>query len=205
MVDKDVVRAGYDAITERYDEVRAEDGDDLVRFEALLDGLDEDSRLLDAGCGQGVPVLARAGASVDCVGLDLSGGQLSAAAETAPAAALVQGDMTDLPFGSDSFDAVTAYYSVIHVPEGDHQAVIDEFARVLRPGGRVLLVEGTDEWHGTNEDWLDAGAEMQWHIDGPAATREQLRAAGFDVVDETVVGDGLADDAAWQVFEGRVV
>lgn len=204
MVDKQVVRRGYDAITDTYAETRTDDSSDVTVCERFLDELEAGDRLLDAGCGQGIPVPARASESIDAVGIDLSRGQLEAARANAPLTSLTQGDMTRLPFAGDAFDAVTAYYSLIHVPEGEHQTVLDEFARVLRPGGQALVVEGTSEWHGTNPDWLDTGREMQWHIVGPEVTREQLQAAGFEVADEHLVGDGLDEDATWQVFEARL-
>lgn len=50
--------------------------------------------------------------------------------------------MADLPFADGVFDAVIAYWSLIHVPTEEHQTVIDEFARVLRPGGRVRSAKG---------------------------------------------------------------
>jgi len=83
--------------------------------------------------------------------------------------------MVGLPFRNGSFDAVTAYHSLIHVPREQHQEAVDEFARVLADGGRLLCSEGPDEWSGTNPDWLDTGVEMQWHIAGVEATRDHLR------------------------------
>lgn len=200
MVDKQAVRDGYDALVEEYAAQRTDDSDDVEALASFLDALPEDARLLDAGCGQGTPVLASLEA-ITGVGLDIAQGQLVRASENAPAAALVQGDMTRLPFAPDTFDAVTALWSVIHVPEGDHGTVFAEFERVLRPGGRLLLTEGTSEWRGTNPDWLGGGAAMQWHIAGPDRTREQLRGAGFEIATEQVIGGSLDEDATWTLFE----
>jgi ubiquinone/menaquinone biosynthesis C-methylase UbiE len=200
MVDKDVVRDGYDELADAYAAQREAVGDGIDALAALLATLPSDARVLDAGCGQGVPVLERIESAVTGVGVDISRGQLALAAENVPDATLTQADVTRLPFADDAFDAVTAYYSLIHVPEGDHQQVLDEFARVLRPGGRAIVVEGTDEWRGSNPDWLDSGTEMQWHIVGPEATREQFRTAGFEIREERVVGSSLDEEGDWQLF-----
>ncbi|NHN48658.1 class I SAM-dependent methyltransferase [Halostella sp. JP-L12] len=197
MDERNAVREGYDALAETYAGQRSDDetlGTTLL--DDLLADLPDDGRLLDAGCGQGTPVLARA--DVEAVGLDFSPAQLRLASENAPGAALLRGDMGRLPFGADSFDAVTAFHSLIHVPLDDHQTVVDEFARVLRPGGRVLVSEGLTEWEGRNPDWLDSGAAMEWHIAGAEATREHLRTAGFDVLDQWAVDDTLADEEGAQ-------
>ena len=193
MDERDAVREGYDALVETYADRRS--GDETLGtalLDDLLADLPDDARLLDAGCGQGTPVLARA--DVDAVGLDFSPAQLRLAAANAPAAALARGDMAHLPFADDSFDAVTAFHSLIHVPLDDHQRVVDEFARVIRPGGRLLVSEGLEEWEGRNPDWLGSGAAMEWHFAGPDATRDHLRAAGFTVVDQWAVDDTLADE-----------
>jgi SAM-dependent methyltransferase len=114
--------------------------------------------------------------------------------------------MAALPFRDGAFDAVTAYHSLIPVPRGQHQAVVDEFARVLDDGGRLLCSEGPDEWRGTNPDWLDSGVEMQWHIAGIEATRDHLRNAGFAVEREWGVADSLddGDDARWTFLSARL-
>ena len=111
--------------------------------------------------------------------------------------------MVNLPISDGVFDAVTAYHSLIHIPTEQHQAVIEEFARVLRPGGRVLLIEGIGEWSGTNPDWLDTGVEMQWQIAGADTTRDQLVDAGFTITDERSVSQTLDGDEEWVFLAGR--
>lgn len=206
MVDKDAVRRGYDELAEAYAADRNEDGRGREVLSQFLDGLSESARVLDAGCGQGTPVLRDLTASATATGLDVSRAQLELAAERVPDAALAQGDMVRLPFRDGAFDAVTAYHSLIHVPREQHQEVVDEFARVLGDGGRLLCSEGPDEWCGTNPDWLDTGVEMQWHIAGVEATRDHLRNAGFAVEREWGVADSLddGDDAQWTFLSARL-
>lgn len=198
MVDRDAVRRGYDSLGECYARSRSA-GDDVELLEWVLDRLTPTASLLDAGCGPGRPLLRRASEAVRAVGLDLSRTQLQLAATNAPEAGLVQGDLAALPFDGGSVDAVTAFHSLIHVPLVDHRDVIGEFARVLRPGGWLLVTEGHGEWCGENLDWLDAGVEMQWEIAGAQATRDQLEATGFTVDREWSVGDDLGD-GGWRVF-----
>ncbi|WP_435318385.1 class I SAM-dependent methyltransferase [Haloarchaeobius sp. TZWSO28] len=181
MVEKDAVRQGYDEVAVVHDEERDDAGRGMAILETFLDSVEDPARVLDAGCGSGRPVLRRLTEASDPVGLDISGGQLRLARENVPGAGLLQGDMTTLPFPDDSFDAVVAFWSLIHVPEADHQAVLDEFARVLRPGGQALVCEAAEAWNGENPDWLDEGVEMQWNMAGAQATRDQLETAGFDV------------------------
>ncbi len=212
MVEKETVRRGYDGLASVHADQRSDDGRGTEILAEFVDSLSDSARVLDAGCGQGTPVLSRLSAETSAVGVDFSRQQLRLAADNAPGASLVHGDMTRLPFGSDTFDAVVAYWSLIHVPMDDHQAVIDEFSRVVRPGGRVLLCEGTTEWVGENPNWLDSGIEMQWEIAGANATQEQLCSAGFAVVDSWGTPSELeADreeesdgDEPWTFFAARL-
>ena len=205
MVDRDAVRRGYDDLAEVYAKVRSEDGQGMDVLDRFLGPLPESARVLDAGCGQGTPVLRRSSESATAVGVDFSRAQLELATENAPGASLVQGDMTALPVRDDAFDAITAYHSLIHVPTDEHRTVVDEFARVLRPGGRLLLTEGRDEWSGTNPDWLDSGVEMQWHIAGAEATREHLRTAGFALCEEWGIDSEFAEeDERWVFLSARL-
>lgn len=184
MDDREIVRRGYDELAETYAARRSSDGREVAVLDNFLDCLPESARVLDAGCGQGTPVLRRLAEAATGIGVDFSREQLRLARETVPAASLVQGDMTALPLRAGAFDGVTAFNSLIHVPLAEHRTVVDEFARVLRPGGRVLLSEAPEEFERTNADWLDGGVEMTWHMAGMEATREQLRNAGFEIVNE---------------------
>jgi SAM-dependent methyltransferase len=195
------------AVQQAYDEMAAEyvEGytDDVLDEEPpepvarLCDELAAEDRLLAAGCGAGDAPLVAAGRTG--VGLDFSSEQLRLARERVPAA-LVQGDMTALPFAADAFDAVAALYSLIHVPMADHRTVLDEFARVLRPGGTLLVTEGGTEWRGSNPDWLDSGTEMHWSMAGTEATREQLHDCGFDVRGVWDVPDPTTEDGEKPFF-----
>ncbi|MFB6121754.1 MAG: class I SAM-dependent methyltransferase [Halobacteriaceae archaeon] len=191
------------AIQGAYDEMAAEfnDGEAIGSMpepvERFCADLDPDDDLLSAGCGGGDAPLDVAGERG--VGLDFSREQLDAARETV-SARLVQGDMTALPFADDSFDAVAALYSLIHVPLDDHRAVVAEFARVLHPGGTLLVSEGGMEWSGSNPDWLDSGTEMHWSMAGPDATREDLLACGFDVRGRWDVPDPTTEDSEKPFF-----
>lgn len=198
MVDRNAVRRGYDELKGTYDAERAGDDRGNAILDEFLDSIETPARILDVGCGPGVPVLRKLRTEATALGVDLSREQLNVAAANVSEAAYVQGEMTRLPLRDDACDAITAFHSLIHVPLEDHGTAIDEFARVLRPGGRVLLSEGPDEWCGTNSDWLESGVEMQWNIAGVDATREQLRDAGFAITDEWGTSGTFADnDERW--------
>lgn len=162
MVDKEAVLEGYDDVATVYADERSPSEPERDALSSFLDGLSPDSRVLDAGCGGGDPVLRQlTSRPQQAIGLDFSAEQLEIAASSAPKAELLRGDMTRIPVTDGCLDAVLAYHSLIHIPSDDHQTVIDEFARVVRPGGQLLVSGGPGEWEGTNPDWLDAGAEMQ--------------------------------------------
>ncbi|WP_440990167.1 class I SAM-dependent methyltransferase [Haloarchaeobius baliensis] len=197
---RDLVRRGYDELADAYAAEREGNESD-----ALLGRLRRDAPegpVLDAGCGDGKPVLATLADDRPVAGLDISGEQAARANEVAPGR-VVQGDMTALPYETGSFAALAAFFSIIHVPAAETPAVYREFARVLQPGGVALVTTGTEDWAGRNDDWLDGGAPMAWEILGPEKSRRHLEAAGFDVYETVGVVDGVSDDADGD--DGRLV
>lgn len=178
---KEIVRQGYDTCAETYAERNSTDERRVGILQEYLGALSTPARILDAGCGHGTPTLRQVNQELTVVGLDFSREQLRIAHETGFAGGLVQADMSELPFQPSVFDAVTAFDSLIHVPLADHQRVIDEFARVLRPGGSVLLSEAPEEFERTTQDWLGGGNEMTWTMAGTETTKDQLRDAGFTI------------------------
>ena len=101
-------------------------------------------RVLDLGCGFGRHSLAMAEAGLDVTGLDLSADLLARAGTLeggeALAGRLVRGDMRALPFAAAGFDAVVLLFSSFgYFDEAGNARVLDEVARVLRPGGVALF------------------------------------------------------------------
>ena len=98
-------------------------------------------RVLDAACGTGDLAIAAARAGGHVTGLDFSGRMLERARRKAPELDWVEGDVLALPFEEGSFDAVTIGFGIRNV--SDLEAGLCELARVLRPGGRIAVLEIT--------------------------------------------------------------
>ena len=136
-------RALFTTIADRYDVITAvlSYGQD-ARWKRTLIALAQvqpGERALDLACGTGDIAFAAAAKGARVVGLDLTHRMLQLAAQKSRAAEFVTGDMTSLPFPSQAFDLVTAGYGLRNVP--DLNLAIDEIARVLRPGGRLLSLD----------------------------------------------------------------
>lgn len=101
------------------------------------------ARVLDVGCGDGELACALAARGGDVIGLDPNPAMLAAARERAAAAnvpAVFQAGRAEaLPFADASFDIVSAVTVLCFVP--DARKALREMARVLRPGGRLVMGE----------------------------------------------------------------
>jgi demethylmenaquinone methyltransferase/2-methoxy-6-polyprenyl-1,4-benzoquinol methylase len=98
-------------------------------------------RVLDACCGTGDLAVAAARAGGNVTGLDFSERMLERARRKAPGLEWVRGDVLALPFGDAAFDAATVGFGVRNVEDLDR--ALRELRRVLRPGGRLGILEIT--------------------------------------------------------------
>ncbi len=98
-------------------------------------------RVLDAACGTGDLAIIAAKAGGVVVGLDFSERMLERARRKAPELEWVRGDLLALPFDEESFDSATVGFGVRNV--ADLGAGIEELRRVLKPGGRLAILEIT--------------------------------------------------------------
>jgi SAM-dependent methyltransferase/ADP-ribose pyrophosphatase YjhB (NUDIX family) len=187
-----VVRAGYDRASQSYLADRATDSPDVAFLEEFITGLSPTARVLDAGCGAGVPVTQRllaGGRRV--VGLDFSAAQLALAHDLVSAASAAQGDLAHLPFAEASFDAVVSFYAIIHVPRADHPTVFAEVWRVLRPGGLALLCVGAADLPEDYDPQSWLGGPMYWSHYDAATNRELIGAAGLEIVEDRTIPDPM--------------
>ena len=70
----------------------------------------------------------------------------------------VEADFSELDFPADTFDAVTAFYSIMHVPRDRHLELFGKVLRWLKPGGLLLVSMSTIGGPDRTENWL--GVEM---------------------------------------------
>ena len=186
-MDPDEVRRAWDDVAATYADRRDPDGSDAALIDDLLADLPAAPDVLDVGCGDGARTLANL--PPGSVGLDVSRRGLDLARETVPDARLVHGEMSALPFGADRFDAITAYHAVFHVERDRHPDVYEGFARVLRPGGRLLTTLPGGRFETVRRGWM--GGRMFFSAPGRDRTLAQLREAGFDAVETTTATDPL--------------
>jgi ubiquinone/menaquinone biosynthesis C-methylase UbiE len=136
-------------------------------------------RVADVGCGPGriTAYLASRGANV--FGLDLSPQMIEVASVSYPDLLFEVGTMTGLPSGDGELAGVLAWYSTIHTPLDELDAVFAEFARVLQPGGALLIGRqvGSEVVHITRSYGHDVDVDL--HLVPIATIAELLVAAGF--------------------------
>jgi len=140
----DEVRGMFDRIAPVYDAMNRTMTAGLDRrwrritAESVVSDGDE---VLDACCGTGDLAIAAARRGGRVTGLDFSEPMLQRARRKAPELTWVRGDVLAMPFTDESFDAATVGFGVRNVE--DLRAALVELRRVLRPGGRLGILEIT--------------------------------------------------------------
>jgi cyclopropane fatty-acyl-phospholipid synthase-like methyltransferase len=182
---RDLVRRGYDAVSLAY---RSDDGaaapssaKDLSRYRGWVDELAgllrPGARVLDLGCGAGIPATRElAGHGLQVIGADFSAVQVRRARRLVPAARMLQADMAELQLRPACLDAVVSFYALIHLPLADQRALFPRIREWLRPGGYFLAIVGAEPWTAT-ESYL--GADMFWDHAGTGSYLRWLSAAGL--------------------------
>jgi cyclopropane fatty-acyl-phospholipid synthase-like methyltransferase len=185
---RETVRRGYDACARDYAESR-----DRFRSERHLVGLVRDlakaSRVLDLGCGSGKPIdsflIAK---GFDVTGVDISKEQIRLASEALPSGTFIHGDMSEVTFPPETFDAVVSFYAIFHLPREEHAGLLHKAMNLLLPGGYLLVTMGADDWEGTEEDFH--GTRMFWSHYGRERNLQLIREAGFTVLSEAIESSG---------------
>src|ERR1019366_3795800 len=161
-------------------------GEDVSRYAGWVTGLTDllrpGARVLDLGCGAGIPATRElADHGLQVIGVDFSAVQLLRAQR------LVQADMTALHLKPASLDAVVSFYALIHVPLADQQALFPRIRDWLRPGGLFLAIVGAQRWTGT-ERYL--GTDMFWDHADTGTYLRWLQAAGLTPVWSRFIPEG---------------
>ena len=143
----------------------------------------------DIGCGPGHVTGYLHSAGVDAFGVDISPGMIAIARSDFPHLRFDVGTMTDLDLPDDSVTGIVAFWSLIHVPDHAVPGVFEEFRRVLRPAGPLLVgFHVGDETRRTSRGYTGLPIHVDSHRRPPSKVGAWLREAGFSIEAELVTG-----------------
>jgi SAM-dependent methyltransferase len=194
-----LVAEGYDEIGDRFEEWRDRIvGDPRRRWaDELTSRLDEGARILELGCGAGVPDTQLLAERFAVTGVDISPEQVRRARARVPRAEFVVADFTAEDFAPGTFDAVAAFYSFNHVPRELLAGLFGRIRSWLVPGGLFLVALGTGDTEGWTGEWL--GAPTFFSSYPPETNRRLLDDAGFErLLDEVVTLQEPDGEATFQ-------
>lgn len=185
----EATRRSYDTVAERYAAEFRSELDHKPLDRALLDVVSHlagEGTVADVGAGPGhvTDYLRRRGARA--FALDLSPGMCAVAWGDAGVPA-VAADMGAVPLAPSSVGAIVCMYAVIHLDGSARDAAYSEFARILRPGGCLLVafhVSDADAGPGGERalaEWWGHQVDLVFRFLDPAREAAALRRAGFEV------------------------
>jgi len=142
----------------------------------------------DVGCGPGYATGYLHGAGVHAFGIDLSPEMIAVARRDFPDLRFEVGTMTDLDLADDSVVGVVAFWSLIHVPDHAVPAVMQQFRRVLRPQGLVLIgFHVGNETRHTSKGYTGRAISVDSHRRMPGQVETWLRDEGFTIEAELLM------------------
>ncbi|UYP48209.1 2-methoxy-6-polyprenyl-1,4-benzoquinol methylase, mitochondrial [Candidatus Lokiarchaeum ossiferum] len=179
-------RKSYNLISEKYHELFQNELDDkpydrqiLTNFAGLFT---EKAKILDAGCGPSFHIgNFLVNLDLEVVGVDISDRCIQMAQNLYPSIDFYRMNLIDLKFENETFDGIIAYYSIIDTPKKSIPAIFQEFYRILRPNGKLLVVVK----EGKAEEYLEEVFEIPTHLYFSQFQVEELhelfKKGGFDI------------------------
>jgi SAM-dependent methyltransferase len=189
---KELVARGYDAVALRYAEWAGRVDSPAIEWVRELDRwLDDDSNVLELGCGRGVPATRELARRHRVTGVDISAVQIELARHHVPEASFVHDDVMALDVAAGSLDAVVALFLFGHLPQDDQRLLLTRIGEWLHGQGHFLCTLPTgDAREEVVPDWL--GAPMFFATLGGEAYEALLRKARLGPTrDEVIVHNEL--------------
>jgi ubiquinone/menaquinone biosynthesis C-methylase UbiE len=191
---KKTVKEGYNTIADRYLAERSRTSEDIRLLDGFMERLPANANVLDAGCGAGVPVSQMLSEHFHITGVDFSEAQIELARKHVPNGKFICQDMTKLDFPGETFDGICSYYAIIHIPREEHQPLLANFYRMLKPDGFALLCLGAEHLiDDVDQNYL--GTRMYWSHYDTETYLKILKECGFSMIWSKRVADATCEGA----------
>ena len=149
--------------------------------------------ICDLGCGPGQIARYLHGRGVKACGVDLSPEMVRQAQALNPDIPFEQGDMLALTGVADnSYGAIAAFYSIIHIPRPSVIDALRELKRVLRPQGVLLLAFHIGRQTIHKDEWWGKEVSLDFHFFETEEMKTHLTTAGFEL-EEVIERDPYTD------------
>ena len=178
----------YDNFAKTYDENRGLFDLSDIQQSFLKELPFKTGRLLDLGCGSGEAFSKYfLDNNWQVVGVDFSEKMLEQANRYVPEMQTIHADIRRLDFEPDQFDAISAIYSLFHLPSKDHIALFKNIHNWLRPGGYGIFTYATKQY--TGEDEFEGyinflGEDLFYSHKKPEDLYDDLNAVGFEITNK---------------------
>ncbi|MET7473691.1 class I SAM-dependent methyltransferase [Streptomyces sp. NPDC005648] len=178
----------FDAIGDRYEEAFPHKEGQIESAEWLIASLPAGSRVLDLGCGTGVPTARQlAEADLRVVGVDLSDTMVALTRKNVPGGEFHCADLADLrpggPLDLGRFDGVTAFFALLMLPRAEIPPALRTVHHLLVPGGLLALSMVEADVDDFSIPFIGSTIRVSGYL--REELREVVETAGFDIVDES--------------------
>ncbi len=183
----EINKRGYNKIASKYNEERSI-YNNSKELEYFLQLLPCNAKVLDVGCGAGVPVaqfLVANGCNV--IGIDISANMLELAKKQVPEAKFIEQDMIQPIFPNESFDGIISLYAIFHVAKEEHLSLFQNFYRILKKRGILHFCLSTSANEGTDFMY---DAELFWSNYSPEKSISLVKQAGFKILSDEILNRG---------------
>lgn len=179
---KRVVAQGYDRVVDEYAQLESKAPWPRMRWlRKVLDRLPSDSAVLDLGCGSGEPADVAIAQEHAVTGVDISQAQIALARANVPTGHFLHADLGSIAFPDASFDAVVTFYTLEHLPRGEHGTIIERIYQWLRNGGYFLIGTEAGDIEEIVSEWL--GVPMYFSCFDAQTLKQMVLDSGFEIVE----------------------
>ncbi|MBN1329181.1 MAG: class I SAM-dependent methyltransferase [Candidatus Heimdallarchaeota archaeon] len=179
-----IVEESYDKIGEEYHNFR-DNYKFITELEKFITYLPPYGRILDAGTGGGIPVAEfLTHKNYEVIGIDISEKMIKLAQKNVPQATFLKKNILTLDFPNNSFEGIICVYSLWHIPRDNHFEIMQNFNRMLKNEGILVINTGIYESEGVTDFF---GEPMFWSNNSLEKTLSHVKKANFRVLFDDIL------------------